>query len=181
MSLAALADRRRAPDEAQRAYERAIWLDPTFVPAYVNLADHYRGLDQEARGEQVLRQGIARVPGAAAVHHALGLLLARRGATQEAVAELGKAAELAPTSARYAYVHAVALNSAGAGDRALASLKAAHARHPGDPDVLIALATISRDRGARDAARAYARMLMQVAPELPEARRLAEELDRPDR
>jgi Flp pilus assembly protein TadD len=82
---------------------------------------------------------------------------------------------------RYAYVYAVALNSAGAGDRALAVLKAAHARHPGDPDVLIALATISRDRGAREAARAYTRTLMQVAPELPEARRLASELDQPER
>jgi tetratricopeptide (TPR) repeat protein len=181
VSLGLLADRRRAPEDAQRAYERAIVLDATFVPAYVNLADHYRGLNEDARGEQVLRQGIARVPGAAAIHHSLGLLLARRGATQDAVAELGKAADLAPDSVRYAYVHAVALNSAGAGDRALAVLKAAHARHPGDPDVLIALATISRDRGAREAARAYTRTLMQVAPELPEARRLASELDQPER
>ena len=181
VSRALLADRRRAPDDARRAYERAIALDPTFVPAYVNLADHYRGLNDDARGEQLLRQGIARVPGAAALHHSLGLLLARRGARQDAVAELGKAAELAPDSVRYAYVHAVALNSTGAGDRALAVLKAAHTRYPGDPDVLIALATISRDRGARDAARAYTRTLMQVAPELPEARRLAGELDRPER
>jgi tetratricopeptide (TPR) repeat protein len=181
VSLGVLADRRREPDAAQRAYERAIGLDPTFVPAYVNLADHYRALNQDARGEQALRQGIARVPGAPALHHALGLLLARRGQTTEAVAELAKAAELAPSSARYAYVHAVALNSSGAGDRALAILKAAHERHPGDPDILIALATMSRDRGAREAARTYAQKLLQVAPDLPEARRLWAELDRPDR
>jgi Flp pilus assembly protein TadD len=78
-------------------------------------------------------------------------------------------------------VHAVALNSSGSGDRALAVLKTAHDRHPGDPDILIALATISRDRGARGAAREYAQKLLQIAPERPEARRLASELDRSDR
>jgi len=179
VSLGVLADRRRDPDTAQRAYERAIWLDPTFVPAYVNLADHYRALEQDTRGEQALRQGLARAPKAPALHHALGLLLARRGQRAEAVAELGRAAELAPDSARYAYVHAVALNSAGAHDRALAVLGSAHARHPGDPDILIALTTINRDRGAREAARAYARQLLQAAPDLPEARQLAAELDTP--
>jgi tetratricopeptide (TPR) repeat protein len=178
LSLGILADRRREWDTAQQAYERAISLDPTFVPAYVNLADHYRGRDQDERGEQLLGQGLARVPGAAALHHALGLLLVRRGRTAEALVALGRAAELAPGAARYAYVHAVALNSTGAGDRALSVLKRAHERHPGDPDILVALTTMSRDRGDHMAARAYAGKLLQVAPELPEARQLARELDR---
>ncbi|MGH7389193.1 MAG: hypothetical protein ACREM3_07000 [Candidatus Rokuibacteriota bacterium] len=179
VNLGIVADRRRESNAAQRAYERAIALDATFVPAYVNLADHYRALDQDVRGEHVLRQGIARVPAAAAaLHHALGLLLVRRGRTAEALVALGRAAELAPSSARYAYVHGLALNSTGAGDRALAMLRAAHDRHPGDPDLLVALATLSRDRGARVAARAYARKLLQVAPEPPEARQLSRELDR---
>jgi tetratricopeptide (TPR) repeat protein len=181
VNLGLLADRRRDPDTSRRAYERAIALDPTFVPAYVNLADHYRALDQDVRGEQLLRQGLGRVPEAAALHHALGLLLVRRGRTAEALVELGRAAELAPTSARYAYVYGVALNSTGAAARALAVLQAAHERHTGDPDVLAALATISRDRGDRAAARTYARRLLQAAPELPEARRLSLELDRPER
>src|SRR4029453_11420259 len=107
VSLGVVADRRREPDAAQRAYERAIALDPTFVPAYVNLADHYRSLSQDNAGERVLRQGLARVPGAAPLHHSLGLLLARTGRSTEAVAELGKAAELAPSSARSGYVHGV--------------------------------------------------------------------------
>jgi hypothetical protein len=60
-------------------------------------------------------------------------------------------------------------------------LKTAHDRHPGDPDILIALATINRDRGARGPARDYVQKLLQVAPELPEARRLASELDQAGR
>src|SRR5262249_46518924 len=142
VNLGILADRRRESDAAQREYERAIALDPTFVPAYVNLADHYRALAQDVRGEQILRQGLARVPEAAALHHALGLLLVRRGQTAEALIELGRAVELAPGSARYRYVYGVALNSTGASDRALAVLKEAHERHPGDPDIMVALVTI---------------------------------------
>ena len=176
VSLGILAGRRRESDAARRAYERAIALDPTFVPAYVNLADHYRAQGQDERGEDVLRQGIARFPAAPALQHALGLVLVRRGRTAEALAALGRAAALAPDSARYAYVHGVALNSTGASDRALAVLRTAHERHPGDPDTLVALATISRDRGDRVAAREYTRKLLQVAPELPEARMLSREL-----
>ena len=160
VNLGLLADRRRDPDAARQAYERAISLDPAFVPAYVNLADSYRARDQDVRGEQLLRQGLGRVPEAPALHHALGLLLVRRGRTAEALIELGRAAELAPSSARYAYVYGVALNSTGAAARALAVLQAAHERHTGDPDILAALATISRDRGDRAAARG----LRQEAP-----------------
>jgi Flp pilus assembly protein TadD len=176
VNLGILADRRRESDAAQRAYERAIWLDPTFAPAYVNLADHYRAAGEDAQGEHILRTGIARIPGAAALHHALGLLLVRQRHAAEALVALSRAAELAPSSARYAYVYGVALNSNGAGDRALTVLRKAHERHPGDPDILVALATISRDRGALEAARAYARKLLQTVPELPEARQLAHEL-----
>jgi Flp pilus assembly protein TadD len=181
LSLGILADRRGERDAARRAYERALALDPTFVPAYVNLADHHRALNQDQHGEQLLRRGIARVPEAAALHHTLGLLLVRRGRTAEAVVALGRASRLAPTSARYAYVYGVALSSTGAGDRALTTLRQAHERHPGDPDILMALTTISRDRGDRGAARGYARKLLQVAPELPEAGQLVRELDRPGR
>lgn len=176
VSLGLLADRRRESDVAQRAYQRSISLDPTFVPAYVNLADHYRAVNQDAQAEHILRTGIARVPGEGALHHALGLLLVRRGRTVEALTALGRAADLAPSSARFAYVYGVALNSTGNGDRALAVLREAHERHPGDPDILVGLATISRDRGEVVAARAYARKLLQTAPELPEARQLAHEL-----
>lgn len=179
LNLGILAGRRRDATAAQQAYERAIALDPTFVPAYVNLADHYRGVDQDERGEHLLRQGIMRVPRAAAIHHALGLVLARRSRTAEAVVALGRASELAPESARYAYTYGVALNSTGAGDRALGVLRGAHERHPGNPEMLVALTTISRDRGDRVAARSYARKLLEIAPELPEARQLARELDRP--
>jgi Flp pilus assembly protein TadD len=159
-----------------RAYERAVTLDPTFVPAYVNLADHHRARQEDEQGERVLRRGLARNPDAPALHHSLGLLLARERRYGDAVAALGRAAELAPDDARYAYVYGVALNSTGRAGRALAVLTRAHDRHPGDAEILFALATISLERGDRDAARAYARKLVEVAPEDPRARQILGEL-----
>lgn len=60
---------------AKAAFEKAIVIDSTFVPAYVNLADLYRGMGDETAAQTALRRGIARQPRSAALHHALGLSL----------------------------------------------------------------------------------------------------------
>jgi tetratricopeptide (TPR) repeat protein len=176
LNLGNLADRRGEREAAERAFERAVMLDPTFVPAYVNLADHYRARRQDVQGERVLRQGLARNPDAPALHHSLGLLLVRARRYADAVVALGRAAELAPDDARYGYVYGVALHSTGRTDRALTVLARAHDRHPGDVEILLALSTINRERGDRDAARAYARKLVEVAPEDPRARQILGDL-----
>jgi Flp pilus assembly protein TadD len=78
---------------------------------------------------------------------------------------LRRAAELEPDRARYAYVYAVALNSAGRRDDAIAALKEAAAKHPGDRDVLLALVTFNRDSGDIAAAVGYGEQLMRLAPD----------------
>src|SRR5262249_56846687 len=45
-------------DEAQKAFEEAIRLDRTFVPAYVDLSDVYHQRQNEAAAERVLRAGL---------------------------------------------------------------------------------------------------------------------------
>ena len=81
------------------------------------------------------------------VRIALGLLLVRLGRNPEATLSLQRATELAPANARFAYVHAVALHSAGQVERALHRLRTASERHPSDRDLLQALAAMSRDAG----------------------------------
>ncbi len=164
--------------EAIAAYERALSLDPRFVGAYVNLADAHRQQRNEAEGETVLRRGLSVLPHAADLHHALGLLRVRQGDKTQALKELGEAARLSPDNARYAYVHAVALHSAGRPDEALAALRAADARHPYDLGILGALVSINREAGNMTAALAYARKAAEAAPEDPEAKRLVTDLER---
>jgi tetratricopeptide (TPR) repeat protein len=93
---------------AEAEYRAALQLDPRFVPAWANLADLMRMLGREADAESALREGLAVVPGAAALHHALGLSLVRQQRRAEALHELRRATELDPANPRFRYVYDVA-------------------------------------------------------------------------
>jgi tetratricopeptide (TPR) repeat protein len=84
----------------------ALRLSPQHAPAAINLADLYRQLGRDSEGESVLRTAIE-------LHYALGLTLTRLKRGSEAIVELQRATELEPDRARYQYVFAVALHSAG--------------------------------------------------------------------
>jgi tetratricopeptide (TPR) repeat protein len=162
-------------DEAQAAFARAFALDPAFVPAYLNAADALRAQGDDAQAIALLRRGLTHSDNAA-LHHALGLALVRAGDRNAALAELQRAATLAPDEPRYTYVLAVGLHSAGRTPEALRVLTRAVGRWPGDRDLLIALATMQRDAGQRDAARRTAAQLAAAFPGDSDAAALAREL-----
>jgi tetratricopeptide (TPR) repeat protein len=165
---------------AETAYRTALRLDPAFAPGYANLADLYRALKQDDKGEQVLREGLQRLPEDATLHHALGLLWVREKRLSEAVTELARAAELAPENPRYAYVQALALQGQGETKQALEVLEQARQRHVNDRDLLLALVTLNRDAGDREAALGYARKLSALYPEDPQTIALLGELSGED-
>ena len=162
---------------ATTAYERAITLDPRFVGAYVNLADAYRQQGRDDEGEKLLRQGLSLSPDAADLRHALGLLLVRLTDKTAALQELALAAKLAPDNARYAYVYAIGLNSAGKPREALAVLKAANVRQPYNLDILSALISLQRESGDNKAALIYARKAAEALPDNKEIKQLITELE----
>jgi tetratricopeptide (TPR) repeat protein len=146
MRLGALALAEGQLDLAQKEFELARTRNPSFVPAYVNLADLYRlrGMDDE--GEKVLRKALEIVPDQPAVRHALGLLLVRLKRLDEALIELEFAAQQQPSDPRYSYVYAVALHTAGDVTRARAVVRKASAEHPADRDLRSFLAILERQR-----------------------------------
>lgn len=162
---------------ARRNYEQALALGPWFVPAWVNLADLLRIEGRDDEGAAALRRALEVDPANAAVHHALGLLRVRQKRHAEALAELARAAELAPEVPDFAYAYAIGLHSLGRTGEALSVLRAANARSPGARNVLVALVTMNRERGTLAEARRFAQKLVAAAPTDPAARSLAEALE----
>ncbi|MCA8954792.1 MAG: tetratricopeptide repeat protein [Planctomycetes bacterium] len=178
LNLGILWSQRGQLDRAEQAYHQALRRDPRSIEARVNLADLHRQRGADTDCARTLREGLMQRPDAAALHHALGLCLARGGDHAGAIVELGKAHRLQPDDARVGYAYAVALHGSGRRDDALRTLEAVHRRDPGDPDVLVALATFCRDAERWEDARRWAGLLQRTAPDHPAARALAEELRR---
>ena len=166
MNLGNLHAMRGDPAEAEAAYREALKRDVRFVPAYVNLADLRREQQREADAESVLREGLRVAPNAPALHEALGLALVRQGKKGAALAEFAAASKAAPTEARYAYLHALALHDAGRRAEAIRVLADASKRS-GDRDVLLALAMYRSEGGDEAGASEALKRLAAVNPDDP--------------
>jgi len=163
-------------DEAEAAFRAALALDPSFEQAALNLADLQRGRGQEQEAERTLREALQRDPRSAPAHFALGLSLIRQERTAEALKELERATRLAPDNARFAYVHAVALNDSGQAVAARRELDGLLKRQPFDRDALLALALFERDAGNRARALGHAQRLAELEPDSAQVRQLVREL-----
>jgi predicted CXXCH cytochrome family protein len=168
--------RRGLTANAEVEYKAALRLSPQYVPAAINLADLYRQTGRDVEGEAILRTALSASPQDAGLHHALGLVLTRLKRADEALEELQRAAQLDPERARYAYVYAVALHSAGRLPEATMVLKDNLARHPNDRDTLWALISFSREAGDFKSALEYVERLFRLLPDDPRLARLIEEL-----
>ncbi|HWZ86322.1 MAG TPA: tetratricopeptide repeat protein [Thermoanaerobaculia bacterium] len=176
LNLAGVAVEQGDLGPAETEYRTAVALMPALAVTYVNFADLYRMTGREDEAEKILRQGLAAAPRDPGIHHALGLTLVRRKRMPEALKELEKAAALPPERARYAYVYGVALDSTGQTGRALEVLAAAHTRFPGNREILSALASFSAKARNWAAAIGYAKELLELDPQDPEALRLLDQL-----
>jgi len=151
-------------EAAKQAYQAALEMQPNYAPASTNLADLNRDLGREDQVIQVLQQALQRSPNEPALYHSLGLAQVRIGDIVSGMESLERACVLAPTAAQYGYVYAIALNSTGRGNEALAVLEQALRDHPGHRDILFALATVGRDQNRHDLAIKAAQKLVQLAP-----------------
>jgi Flp pilus assembly protein TadD len=111
------------------------------------------------------------------LHHALGLSLIRQKRNAEGLPELRSAASLAPTSGRFAYVYAVALNSGGRSPEAIKVLNAALVRQPYDRDILSGLAYFNAQAGKRDIAMGYVKQLRELDPDSADYAQMAKQIE----
>ena len=162
-------------DAAQRSYELAIERSPSFVPAYVNLADLHRVRGRDDAGEKALLAGLAIEPDQPDLNHAYGLLLIRTGRGEQALAPLRLASRSGVPG--YAYVYGIALESTGRKAEGLRVLRDAHERSPDDVELLVGLIAVARSAGEPRTALDYARKLAELTPLDPGARQVIAELE----
>lgn len=155
VNLASLYVQQGQTQQAEQFYQSAISLASYYTPAYVNLADFYRGSGDDIKGEAVLRKALLQVRDKTAIQHALGLLLIRKGKLLQAIDFLRLAAESPTTTDRYVYVYAIALNSSGKARQSLKILEQAQQQFPGNTDILYALLSINKDLGDQKKAQYY--------------------------
>ena len=149
--------------QAESTLREAIEIDPTFSAAYINLADLYRLLGQDDRGEAILREGLKVAADTAAVQHALGLTLVRLGRKAEALESLGAAFDLSPENLRYGYVYAIALFDQRRPGRAIEVLERLHGEYRGNQQLLQLLVSYHRELGQLEEANGYEAKLRALA------------------
>jgi tetratricopeptide (TPR) repeat protein len=165
MNLALLDIRRGNRQAAADHLARSISTDPTFVPAYVQLADLFGMRREESRADETLRRAVTRNPESGLAHHALGLSLIRQRKLTTALGELSRAVELEGQSARFGYVYAVALEQMGRRSEALSTLDAVLQSHPYDVDSLSAGVAWAIKRGDVQTALGHLETLHSLRPD----------------
>lgn len=108
----------RRTDDAEKAFRRAIALDPTLSGVRINLAELYRASGDNEKSEQTYAEAVAANPDMADLRYGHGLSLVRQKAMPDAIRELEAAVRLAPANSRYRTTAAIALDAVGRTDDA---------------------------------------------------------------
>jgi predicted CXXCH cytochrome family protein len=123
------------PGAAHASFQKAVQRDETSLVTLLNYADFHRAQGNDAQAERLLTRAVSLYPDSADAHLALGLLRVRQKRTTEAIPELARAVQLAPTNGNYAYVYAVGLYSTGEVDSAFSVLEKARASFPANAQI----------------------------------------------
>ncbi len=98
-----------ATEPVVKTYKTAIYLDPLFLPARINLAMLYDERGESDAAEKEFRKALEIEPKQGEIHYSLALLLAQQNRIPESVAEFEQAVALTPNHARMRYNYGLAL------------------------------------------------------------------------
>ena len=175
LNLGVLHAARGRATESQAAYEKALELDPSFLPARFNLATSFNLSGRNAEAEAVLRAGIERHPEEGELYFSLALLLAEMDRLADAIPEMKTAYELMPERPRLLYNLGMLYRELDRDTEAESTLIRAHDQTPEDPDPLHALVLLYFERREFQSAVPWAKKLVALRPR---DRGLRELLDR---
>lgn len=150
------------PDEAIKAFERIIRLNPGYMLAHYNLGNMLRQAGRLEDAVAAYEAALRLKPDYAAAHYNLGISLQRLGQSERAVAAYRRAAELRPAHAGTFFNLGIELRAQGRLTAAVAALRQAVALAPDYPEAYHNLGHALRNLKRLDeAAAAYRRALAE--------------------
>jgi tetratricopeptide (TPR) repeat protein len=155
---------------AEQAYQKALDIEPQFVPALINLADLYRAIGSDGEASALLQRAVEIAPDSANSNHAYGLYLVRSGKQDEALKYLETATRQQDASPRHVYVYAVALDSRGETEAAMKVIELASRRWVNNIDLYFLQVSYMDKTGNTDDIHRYLSTLVSVAFSNPQVK-----------
>jgi len=179
LNLAVIYENLQQPKKAIESYETAIDVEPTFVPARMNLAMLRARQGDSPEAERLLREAVKLAPTMASANYSLGLLLAENPTRlKEAAKFLGIAARNDPGNSRMQYNYGLSMQRLGAAVEAERGLLAAFKLEPRNADFVNALVIFYSQQMKWRNAFPYAQLLAQLNPNDPRLRAQVEFIKR---
>jgi tetratricopeptide (TPR) repeat protein len=177
MNLGTLAYRLNDFKVAVQQFNRVLEIDPSFYPAYANLATMYADANRFEEAIRILDKGLVQLPKNPDLLYAKAMLYIRQRDYRQAINLLSQARDAAPDRADIAYAFAVALYDTGNPPGAILVLKQTLEKAPNDAQILIALATYHREMNKPAEALKYAKRVQKLLPEDQSIQRFVQELE----
>lgn len=136
LALASFAISQLDFEAAELAYQRAVVIEPNYIPALINFADFYRATNRDGLGRNLLEKTIELEPSHSGANFAYAMLLIRAQEKETAIQHLRISSEQIDSTPYYHYVYAVGLNDLGQTEDALAVIANALNKWPKDLSLL---------------------------------------------
>jgi tetratricopeptide (TPR) repeat protein len=167
------AEQERLRDQARKAYQQALELDPKDLTALTALARLYITLDDSTHAVATYRRAVASHPQVAGLWHEMGMCHARYKEWEPALESLRHAVELEPEQRAYTHDLGFCLARCGQYDESLAVFAKLEGEASAHYDVARMLHHVNQDELSMQ----HLRLALQLKPEMAPAQQLLASLE----
>jgi tetratricopeptide (TPR) repeat protein len=160
------AEQRQMLDQARRAYQQALEINPKCVPAHRGLAQVYLAANDRERAFASYQASLKALPREPLLWYDLGMAHGRTKEWQPAVDALAKACDLAPGDPHYIHALGYCLARAGKYDQSVACFR----RVDGEARAHYNVARMLLQLNRTELGRQHLQLALKIEPELKEAK-----------
>jgi tetratricopeptide (TPR) repeat protein len=160
-------------EDAKRSYQKALEVDPNYLPAHVALARLLQACEDHPGAVECYKKALEIDSQDPALWFEMGMCEGRAKKWEPAVTAVKKACELDPANRQYSTTLGLTLARAGRFDESFAAL----CRHNGEAKAHCDLARMLRHMKQTDLARQHAQLALNKDPSMTAARSLLTDLE----